>query len=165
MAALHDADGKPTKAQVFKKCRARARIQGNLQIPLHTYDPLRVSAAVVHPAGIHLVNIIIVNFGLYVFKIDDPKAFCQGEAGCPIYTKVPKGVEHIHEEVRAVWEGHKMASYGSDIWINTGELAVLPTGGGCFEGHWVSTMQFREDNFHQAFQLTVSFHPLLAARR
>ena len=56
MAALHDADGKPTKAQVFKKCRARARIQGNLQIPLHTYDPLRVSAAVVHPAGIHLVQ-------------------------------------------------------------------------------------------------------------
>ena len=74
-----------TRTQVFKKCRARACIQGNLQVPLHTYDPLRVSAAVVHPAGIYLVNIIIVNFGLLVFKIDDPKAFCQGTADYPIY--------------------------------------------------------------------------------
>jgi hypothetical protein len=47
---------------------------GNEQVVLCTYDPLRVSAAC-----IHLVNIIIVNFGMMVFKSDDPKAFCQGE--------------------------------------------------------------------------------------
>ena len=43
------------------------------------------------------MNIIIVNFGLLVFKIDDPKAFCQGEADYPIVTYVPRGVEHIEE--------------------------------------------------------------------
>jgi hypothetical protein len=97
MSPVLDAEGKPTSKQVFKKCRARACIKGNEQVPLHTYDPLRVSAAVVHPAGIQLVNIIIVNFGLLVFKIDDPKAFCQGEADYPIVTYVPRGVEHMED--------------------------------------------------------------------
>jgi hypothetical protein len=81
MSPVLDESGKPTKKQVFKKCRARECIQGNKQLPLHTYDPLRVSASVVlHPAGIHLVNITIVNFGLLVFKIDDPKAFLSGRS-------------------------------------------------------------------------------------
>jgi hypothetical protein len=93
MAPVLDENDQPTKRRKFKKCRARACIMGNDQIPLHTYDPLRVSAAVVHPACIHLVNIIIVSFGLMVFKIDDPKAFCQGDADYPIFTKVPRGVE------------------------------------------------------------------------
>lgn len=89
---------------------------GNEQIPLHTYDPLRVSAAVVHPACIHLVNIIIVSFGLMVFKIDDPKAFCLGDADYPIYTKVPRGVE----------DSPKYAPYGKDTrWKVTGAIYGL----------------------------------------
>jgi hypothetical protein len=45
----------------------------------------------VHPASFHIVNIIIVSFGMIIFKIDDPKAFCKGDADYPIFTYVPKG--------------------------------------------------------------------------
>jgi hypothetical protein len=65
--------------------------------------------------GIHLVDIITVNFGLLVIKIDDPKAFCQGTADYPIYayTRVPKGVEHMIE----------YAPYGQDTrWGVTGAI-------------------------------------------
>jgi hypothetical protein len=43
-----------------------------------------VSAAVVHPASLHLVNILIVSYGLHIVKLDDPKAFCKGEL---LYTR------------------------------------------------------------------------------
>ena len=70
---------------------------GNEQCEMQTYDPLRISASVVHPASFHIVNIIIVSFGMNIFKIDDPKAFCKGDADYPIFTYVPKGVEHIEK--------------------------------------------------------------------
>ena len=91
-------DGTPSdKQQCFKKCRARCCLMGCDQVPLHTYDPLRVSAAVVHPASFHLVNILIVNFGMHIFKIDDPKAFCKGDADYPIYSYAPRGVESVKD--------------------------------------------------------------------
>jgi hypothetical protein len=34
---------------------------------------------------------------MHVFKIGGPKAFCKGDAGYPISTYVPKGVEHIEK--------------------------------------------------------------------
>jgi hypothetical protein len=62
---------------------------------MRTYDPMMVAAAVVHPASLHLVNIIIVCYNLHIMKIDDPKAFCQGELLYPIYANVPPGVRNL----------------------------------------------------------------------
>ena len=97
MPVLHPTTGKPSGKEAFKKARARACIMGNEQCEMQTYDPLRISASVVHPASFHIVNIIIVSFGMNIFKIDDPKAFCKGDADYPIFTYVPKGVEHIEK--------------------------------------------------------------------
>jgi hypothetical protein len=97
MPPLLDELETPTGLEVFKKCRARACLMGCDQVEMHTYDPLRVSAAVVHPASFHIINIIIVNFGLMIFKVDDPKAFCKGDADYPIFSYCPRGVEHVEE--------------------------------------------------------------------
>jgi hypothetical protein len=97
MPVLEKSTGKPTGKEMFKKPRARACIMGNEQCEMQTYGPLRISASVVHPASFHIVNIIIVSFAMNIFKIDDPKAFCKGDADYPIYTKVPRGVEHVEK--------------------------------------------------------------------
>jgi hypothetical protein len=69
MAPLLDTNDHTTGKQVFKKCRARCCLMGNKQTAMATYDPLRVSAAVVHPASLHLVNILIVSYGLHIVTI------------------------------------------------------------------------------------------------
>jgi hypothetical protein len=30
-----------------------------------------------------------------IFKVDDPKAFCKGDADYPIFSSCPRGVEHV----------------------------------------------------------------------
>ena len=89
--------GKPTGQQVFKKGRARCCLKGCAQREMRTYDPMMVAAAVVHPASLHLVNIIIVCFNLHIMKIDDPKAFCQGDLLYPIYATVPPGIRNMEK--------------------------------------------------------------------
>jgi hypothetical protein len=116
MEPLLDTNWHPTGDQVFKKCRARCCLMGNRQTPMATYDPLRVSAAVVHPASLHLVNILILSFGLHIVKLDDPKAFCKGELLYAIYAHCPPGLDHIH----------KYAPFGKDTrWCITGAIYGL----------------------------------------
>ena len=53
---------------------------------------------------------------MVVFKIDDPKAFCLGDADYPIDTKVPRGVE----------DDPKYAPHGKDTrWKVTGAIYGL----------------------------------------
>ena len=59
---------------------------------MQSFDSLAISAPVCHVAIKHLVNIIIANFRLFTFKIDDPKAFTRGELDFPLFTEpVPVG--------------------------------------------------------------------------
>ena len=103
MAPLLDTNDHPTGKQVFKKCRARCCLMGNKQTAMATYDPL--SAAVVHPTPLHLVNILIVSYGLHIIKLDDPKAFCKGELLYPIYAHCPPGLQPS-TEVCALYGKH-----------------------------------------------------------
>ena len=92
MQALTGENGVPTGSMIFKKVRARACIKGCNQVRLQSFDPLAISAPVCHVAIKHLVNIIIANFRLFTFKIDDPKAFTRGELNFPLFTEpVPVG--------------------------------------------------------------------------
>jgi hypothetical protein len=107
-AGLEKSTEKPTGKEVFKRPRARACVMGNEQCEMWTYGPLRISASAVHPASFHIVGPITASFAMNIFKIGDPKAFCKGNAGYPIYTKVPRGVEHVEKYApygkRTRWE-------------------------------------------------------------
>jgi hypothetical protein len=83
---------------------------------MHTYGPLRVAAAVVHPASLHLVDILVVSFSLHIVKLDDPKSFCKGELLCPLYARCPPGLDHLPQ----------CAPFGKDTrWRVTGAIYGL----------------------------------------
>jgi hypothetical protein len=101
-----------------------------------------VSAAVVHPASLHLVNILIVSYGLHIVKLDDPKAFCMGELLYPIYAHCSPGLNHME----------KYAPYGKQtrwcitgaIWIDTGKPEVLREVFGSADRNGIRSMPVRQ---------------------